>query len=93
MKLINLIMSFLLFWGCASQKEQVMKSQWKYQEGYHIGDVIHFDSTNYFTIDDNGKIYKQGDCIATVKKVSNKKLQVISNKNEVGFYVFLDESK
>lgn len=78
--------------GCSKRSERLIKSKWEYQEGYYIGDVIHFDKSNYYTIDNDCKIYKQGEFVATVKRIGNKKLEIKSEKGEVGFYIFLNHN-
>ena len=94
MNSIKFLMFPMFFLSCESQKEKVIKNQWKYQDGYHIGDVIHFGAARYFSIDDSCKIYRNGDYVAFVKSVNNKTLKLISAKgNEVGFYVYFGTSK
>lgn len=84
---ILIAFAILSLFSCKTEKEQITSRQWKYQSGYHIGDVIEFDN-NYFTIDDSCKIYKDGVYSGKVKKVSGKELEIESNDNKIGYYIF-----
>ncbi|MVO08373.1 hypothetical protein GOQ30_04240 [Flavobacterium sp. TP390] len=39
------IILFLAFWSCESRDES-LKTNWKYQEGKHFGDFLHFENEN-----------------------------------------------
>ncbi len=82
----------LTLFSCKTDKEKVIASTWKYQDGYHIGDVIEFKN-NYFTIDDSCKIYKDGVYSGRVEKVTGKELEIKSIDNEVGYYIFFEVVK
>jgi len=83
--LFFIIIFITLIFGCDTQKEKITKSEWKYGEGYHIGDWLKFDSI-YLTIDDTGRIFRNGKFIATVKNVNIRYLEILSKKNQIGYY-------
>jgi len=91
-KKILIIIATISMFSCKSDKEKVTSNTWKYYKGYHIGDVLEFN-TNYFTIDDSCKIYKDGTYSAKVGKVNGKKLEIKSVDNKIGYYTFLEVTK
>ncbi len=81
-------MLFLIFFfECNSQRNYPIQDEfWKYSNGYYIGDVIDYRN-NTFKVDRNSKIYKKGNWIATIKSINNKKMEIISQSGEKGYYV------
>ena len=91
-KSIFLISLILTMFSCKTKVEKIKSSTWKYQDGYHIGDVIEFQ-TNHFTIDDSCKIFIEGKYSAKVESISNDEIVILSSDNLKGSYVFFNTAK
>lgn len=91
MKTARYIFFVLLLSACSETRNYFIECRWKYQEGYHIGDVLHFEESGYYSIEDNTKIYRNGIHVATLKEVTKEKLKIVSIDNEIGLYTFFDE--
>ncbi len=64
---------FLIFLSCKSRNEPVDRiEQWKYSEGYHVGDVLDFKDSVYSLHSDT--IYKDEIPVAVVEKMENRPL-------------------
>ena len=85
-KTILIITIIFLSIGCTSKREKITSKKWKYQDGYHIGDVIEFNSS-HFTIDDSCKIYKNNSLVAKVTSINRRKLTIESGNNQTGNYI------
>jgi hypothetical protein len=59
---------------------------WKYSNGFYIGDII--DKRNIFKVDKNNITYKKGNKIATIKFITEKRIEVVAPNGEKGYYVF-----
>jgi hypothetical protein len=90
-KSVFLIGLVLTMFSCKTKVERIKSSSWKYQDGYHIGDVIEFE-TKHFVIDDSCRIFINGKYSAKVESVSNSEITIISDDNIKGSYVFLDKT-
>jgi hypothetical protein len=86
MKSIIFIVLFLIFCGCTPKRARIMQGNWKYQEGYYLGDVFYFDG-GYYSIDEEGKIYVEDRFVATMKDLQGRELTIVSLEGEVGSYL------
>lgn len=78
---------FLGLLGCNVQIDySTQDGFWKYSNGFYIGDII--DKKNIFKVDKNNITYKKGNRIATVKLISDKKMEIVAPNGEKGYYIF-----
>ena len=73
-KIINiklLTLTFLFCFSCKDQKTPLKEVNfWKYSDGFHIGDVIDFNSNNF--IIKNDTIFQNNIPIAKFVKIQNR---------------------
>lgn len=85
------ILLVILLAACTSNSDIISQNNWKYGEGYHIGDWLTFDRSGYYRIS-NDTIFKQDTAVAIVVEEneqagSNAKLTIKSlQTGEVGTY-------
>jgi hypothetical protein len=79
----------VIMMGCGSLN-YVRESKWKYVEGYHVGDLLNFNHTQQFKLDNRGRIYVKGKYSGKVIDYTKSDLIIESNKGRKGFYVIFD---
>lgn len=62
----------------------ITQYDWKYIEGYHIGDYIQF---NGYVREDNGKLFIADTLAGEIESIRFKTLKIISNNGEIGYYI------
>lgn len=88
---VILIISLLSFSCCKSslKKSQIVDSKWKYDKGYHIGDIVQFETKTYI-LTQNMEVYKNGVKVAKIIK-ANKQEMILQSSDidkSTGRYVF-----
>ena len=89
-KILFLLPAFGLL-SCTSDSTYVQRHQWKYGDGYRIGDWLSFDSSGSYAVS-NDTLYKQGKAVAIVIDVDmgivhDTELEIKSvSTGEAGFY-------
>ena len=85
-----LVGPLLLLASCSRNIDTVKNYKWKFDHGYHIGDVLDFGIERY-GVNEAGEITVLGEFVATVMSVSGHEL-IISHKGETGRYVCFGEA-
>jgi hypothetical protein len=88
MKLIKIIavLGILIIVGCNSHSS-IENYEWKYGEGYHIGDFIEFKKPTIYEIDDSNRIFVDKKHIADVVDCSARRLTIKSSSTgRTGLY-------
>ena len=85
------ILVVLMFAFSCSSLDNVKNSRWKYSEGYHIGDLLNFNHTQQFRIDDKGNLYVKDELKGKVLKHTKSKLVIESATGKQGTYIFFDK--
>lgn len=85
------IILLLSFVSCKLDKSYVKETRWKYGGGFHIGDILGFES-DYFQIK-NDTIYKQKKAVAILSEIEtghfgdDNEITIVSIENgEKGTY-------
>ncbi len=86
------ILIFQLFLiGCNVSIDEVKEKKWKYQDGYHIGDIIDFSHSNKFRLEQNGELYVFNEFTAKLIDKNTRKIRIESKSKEIGIYCFFDD--
>ena len=89
---MKILILLIFFSSCSSHKERIIRGEWLYLKGYHIGDLIYFDEKKSFEIDDSLNIYKKNIHVGTIKKISwDNELEITSKDGKIGFYKLIDD--
>jgi hypothetical protein len=84
-----IILLLLVLDGCMPNSlsiRELSKYEWIYEDGYHIGDVLHFDKSNHFSISEDSIIYKNDVIVGRLLDFNKGSLMILSEKNEKGYY-------
>lgn len=57
------ILIMVIISSCTSNSDYIIQNQWKYEDGYYIGDWLSFDSPGNYKIS-NDTIFKQDTAVA-----------------------------
>lgn len=82
--------SIILAFSCGLNISKVKKYRWKYQEGFHIGDILDFSLKEQYKVNNKGEIRKGNKYVAKVISVSEQNLMIESLDGEKGYYVYFD---
>lgn len=74
--------------SCTLSNNEIEEREWKYYEGYRVGDFLYFDGNTYHL--KGNDMYKYGQKVAVVVKATPRKLTIKSiNSDSIGVYTIL----
>lgn len=86
------VIILLFFAHCNTPRERVIECEWKYVEGFNIGDLLSFKN-NYFKIDKENNIYKENIIVAKLVSIKHNEIVIESLSKEKGFYEYFSKIK
>ena len=63
---------------------------WEYSSGFHIGDVLDFEHSAQYKLEDSGKILVNGKFRAKIVSADWRELIIVSKRGKRGVYVSKD---
>ena len=71
MRVIFFVLIAVFMTNCSSDGNYVRRHQWKYGDGYHIGDWLSFDNPNFFALR-HDTLFKQDTATAMLVHVDKQ---------------------